>query len=140
MRECSEIGELELSSLTIPSTTSLTCIICPELHTFYSTTSALTRLLFFTEMFLPCSESLIFSYNLNFPPSQSSSSSGISKVSVDQRRLHDEANERKDFEEERFVRLVSADSNSMWHFFRPVALTMISILSNACDCVSPSFV
>jgi hypothetical protein len=59
---------------------------------------------------------------------QSSSSSGISKVSVDQRRLHDEANERKDFEEERFVRLVSTDSSSTSHPLRPVTLTMIAIL------------
>jgi hypothetical protein len=37
---------------------------------------------------------------------ESSSSSGVSKTNVDQQRLQEEANERKNFEEERFVRMV----------------------------------
>jgi hypothetical protein len=111
MGECSEIGELELSSLTIPSTTSLTCIICPELHTsllLCSSVITIAQNAPYCPLFLP-----ILPDNVYLPPSQSSSSSGISKVSVDQRRLHDEANERKDFEEERFVRLVRKGIHSL---------------------------
>jgi len=53
---------------------------------------------------------------------EAASSSGLSKVSVDQRRLQEEADERRNFEEERFVRLVRCPCQlailpTWWLFF-----------------------